>query len=120
MAQSITVTGGTAAANAVTGVIVLNPVAKSTTVQLSATALSTTAGTVQVEMSLDDPSQFGGPTTTWSLLSSATAIASSLVAATPLTYTVLSPIGQVRINSTTGSTGAGVTYVLKALQSVTA
>lgn len=120
MAQSITVLGGTATSIAVTGSLALNPVAKSTTVMLSATALSTTAGTVQIEMSLDDPTQLGGPAATWALLSSATAITSSLVAATPLVYTVLSPIGQVRVNSTTGSTGAGVTYVLKALQSVTA
>jgi hypothetical protein len=86
MAQSITIAGGTAAGTAVTGVIALNPVSKSTTVQLSVVAASTTAGTVQIEMSLDDPSliPLGGPSLTWSLLSSATAIASSLVAATPL------------------------------------
>lgn len=120
MAQSITVTGGTAAATAVTGAIALDPTKRSTTVMLSATALSTTAGAVSVEFSLDDPSIPGGPTATWALLSSAVGIASSLVAATPLSWTVLSPIAQVRVNSTTGSTGAGVTFVLKALQSITA
>jgi len=122
MAQSLTVTGGTAAAITAVGTLVLNPVSKSTTVMLSAVAPSSTAGTVQVEFSLDDPSALGAPTATFALLSSATAIASSLVAATPLSWTVLSPIGMVRVNSTLGSTGtAGPTvYTLKALQSVTA
>ncbi len=119
MAQSITVTGGTAAATTATGSIVLDPKMRSTTVMLSATAVSTTGGAVRVDYSLDDPSIVGGPTATWAMLSSA-AITSSLVEATPLAWTVLSPIAQVRIMSTAGSTGAGVTFVLKALQSVTA
>lgn len=106
MAQSVTLSSaGTAA-------MVLNPVLKSTTVVLTpATAGST--GAVQVDFSLDDPTIPGGPTTTWALLSSGAAMLSSNV--TNLTYTVLSPIGQVRINSSANNT----TWTLKALQSVT-
>lgn len=120
MAQSITVTGGTAAAITSSGTIVLNPVARSTTVMLSATVTSTTAGAARVDFSLDDPTIPGGPTATWVQLSSA-AINSSLIAATPLAWTVLSPIGMVRVVSTTGSTGSAPdSFVLKALQSITA
>jgi hypothetical protein len=110
MAQSATL------ASAGTAVIVLNPVAKSTTVQLTATAAST--GAVQVDYSLDDPTIPGGPTTTWSLLSSAAAMTSSTISSSPLSWTVLSPIGQVRINSSAVNTGN--VFTLKALQSVTA
>jgi len=124
MAYSISINGSTTAAGAVTpassGVLALNPVAKTTTVMLSATVVSTTAGTVYVEYSLDDPSIPGGPTATWALLSSVTALVSSVVAAAPYSWTVLSPIAAVRINSTGGSTGGVSVYTLKALQSVTA
>ena len=109
MAKSVTLsTAGTA-------VIVLDPVAKATTIQL--TASSSGVSTVQVDMSLDDPTIVSGPATTWSLLSSAAAITSSNnVFGTGLVYTVLSPLGAVRINSSTIAT----TFTLKALQSVTA
>ncbi len=122
MAQVITLTGSTAATGASTSAsMVLNPVSKSTTVMFSATTNSSTAGTVNVDYSLDDPTILGGPTTTWALLSSAAAITSSQVEITPLTWTILSPIGQLRIRSTSGSTGTGpAVYTLKALQSVTA
>lgn len=118
MAQSISVASSTSAA--VTAQMALNPVAKSTTVLLSAAGATSSNCTVQIEASLDDPTIPGGPTATWALLSSATAISASLVLATPLMYTVLSPVGMVRINSTTGSTGGTYTFTLKALQSVTA
>ena len=118
MAQSVTVTGSSATGvAATTGVIVLNPVSKSTSLMLT-TVIGATLQTVQVEYSLDDPTQLGGPTATWALLSSATGIASSQ--SNGLSWTVLSPIGQVRINSTSGSTGTASVYTLKALQSVTA
>lgn len=122
MAQTVVTTGSTSATGVTLGTpIVLNPVARTTTVILSATTNSSTAGTVQIEMSVDDPTIPGGPTTTWALLSSASAITSSQVSITPLVYTVLSPIAQVRVNSTSGSTGTGPSvYTLKALQSVTA
>lgn len=120
--KSVTVLGSTASAGTATGTIVLDPVAKSTTIIFTVVnSASTTQGLSQVEYSLDDPSALGAATTTWALLSSATAIASSVVAATPLSWTVLSPIGMVRVNSTQGSTGvAPPSYTLKALQSVTA
>jgi len=118
MAQSVTITVSTAATTQTLGTLILNPVAKSTTVLWTATSGS--SAYALLEMSLDDPSLFGGPSATWAPLSSAT-ISSSNVAATPLTYTVLSPVGGVRINSTTGSTGAtAATFTLKALQAVTA
>lgn len=108
MAQSVTLSSvGTAA-------MVLNPLAKSTTVQLTVPS----SGVCQIEVSLDDPSIPGGPTSTWTLLSSATAMPSSTVGAAGLLYTVLSPVGQVRLNSTAVITGG--TFTLKALQSVTA
>ncbi len=124
MAFTVSISGSTTAGGAVTptstGAIVLNPVAKSTTVMLSATAVSTTAGTAYVEFSLDDPTISGGPTPTWALLSSATALLSSVIAVAPYSWTVLSPIAAVRINSTGGSTAGVSTYTLKALQSITA
>lgn len=107
MAQAITLSSvGTAT-------IVLNPVARSTTVMLSAGTAGST-GAVTIEMSLDDPTIPGGPTTTWGTLSSGAAMLSSNV--TNLVYTVLSPIGMVRINSTANNN----TWTLKALQSVSA
>jgi len=108
-------------------VIVLDPVPKSTTIMLSATVNGTSNATVQVEYSLDDPSALNAPATTWSLLSSATALPSSNIGSAAssspngLSWTVLSPIGQVRVVSTGGSSGGvGNVYTLKALQSVTA
>ncbi len=120
MAQTVTLSGSTTAAGAAatTPTIVLNPVSKSTTITLNTVFASTTAGTIRVEYSLDDPTIPGGPATTWALLSSAAAITSSL--SDGLSWTVLSPIGQVRLNSTGGSTAGVSVYTLKALQSVTA
>ncbi len=113
MAQSITLS------SAGTATLVLNPVSKSTTVVLTGTVNSTTT-TVQVEMSVDDPTIPGGPTATWALLSSATAmIGSSTTSALSLVYTVLSPMGMVRLNSTTAA-GSSVVFTLKALQAVVA
>ena len=109
MAQSVTMS------SAGTATLVLNPVARATTVQLTATSAS--SGVSQIEISLDDPTLVGGPTATWSLLSSGTAMQSSNVTASGLVYTVLSPVGGVRLNSSVLGVG-GLT--LKALQSVTA
>ena len=107
MAQSVSLSSaGTAA-------MFLNPVAKSTTVLLTIPS----SGVASIEMSLDDPSIPGGPAVTWALLSSA-AIISSNQTPLNLVYTVLSPIGGVRINCSSNATGG--TYTLKALQSVTA
>jgi len=112
MAQSVTLSSlGTAT-------IALNPVAKSTTVQL----IFSSSGTISVEMTLDDPTlvPLGGPALTWSLLSSAAAMQSSTAGTTAgLVYTILSPIGGVRLNSSTGTTTGGP-FTLKAIQSVTA
>lgn len=105
MAQSTTLSSvGTAS-------IFLNPVARSTTVLLSAGTAGST-GAVTVELTLDDPTVIPAPTVTWALLSSGSAMLSSNV--TSLVYTVLSPIGGVRINSTANNN----TWTLKALQSV--
>jgi len=112
MAQTVTLSSvGTAT-------IVLNPVAKSTTVQLT-TVLGSSLSTVQIDMSLDDPTTTPAPTMTWALLSSAATMGSSLIAGVGLVYTVLSPIGAVRINSTANA-GSSASFTLKALQSVTA
>src|SRR5215469_17428079 len=102
MAQSVSILTSTSAA--VTGTIVLNPVAKSTTVVLTGSGATSSNCTVQVEFSLDDPTliPLGGPTATFGLLSSGTAMTASAVAVSSgaLSYTVLTPIGQVRVNST--------------------
>lgn len=110
MAQSVTLSSvGTAT-------MALNPVAKSTTLLYTTTASS---GVGQIEISLDDPSIPGGPTATWALASSATAMPSTTVGTgAGLVYTLLSPVAQARINSTAIISGG--THVLKALQSVTA
>ena len=107
MAQTVTLSSvGTAT-------IVLDPVPRTTSVQISASAVSSLS-TCLVEVSLDDPSTTPAPTMAWSALSSAMLGSSVIVAAA--FYTVLAPVGAVRINSTT----AGVTWTLKTLQSVTA
>jgi hypothetical protein len=106
LSATLSSTNGTAA-------ITLNPLAKSTTVMLTGLTAAT-SGAVQIDMSLDDPTIPGGPTTTWAVLSSGAAMLSSNV--TSLVYTVLSPIGQVRVNSSANNN----TWTLKALQSITA
>ena len=112
MAQSVTLSSvGTAT-------MFLNPVAKSTTVLLSA-SLASTIGVVQIEVSLDDPTILGGPSATWALLSSATAMVGTATVALSALYTVLGPVGGVRLNSSTVTTSSA-TFTLKALQSVTA
>ena len=119
--RSVTITASTQATVAVTpGTIVLDPVPKSTTVMLSAVnAGGSSNALVSVQYSLDDPSASGAATTTWSLLSSAASMTSSAISANGLAWTVLSPIGQVRVNSTSGSSADVVTFTIKALQSVT-
>ncbi len=108
MAQSVTLSSiGTAT-------MALNPVAKSTTLLLATT---TTSGTIQIDISLDDPSIPGGPASTWALASSAATMNSTNLTA-GLVYTLLSPVAQVRLNSTTAVTGGS--HTLKALQSVSA
>lgn len=110
MAQTVTLSSvGTAT-------MALNPLAKSTTFVLTLAS----SGTVQIDISADDPSIPGGPTTTWALASSAASMASSALGSTTtgIVYTVLSPIGQARIKST--ALVSGDSYTLKALQSVTA
>jgi hypothetical protein len=111
MAQVVTLSSvGTAA-------IILNPVMKSTTVVISA-ANGSSNSVVTVELTLDDPTIPGGPALTWGTLSSGAAMTLSSTTTPNLVYTVLSPIGGVRINSTANSSLA--VYTLKALQSITA
>ena len=109
MAQSVTLS------SAGTATIILNPVAKTTSVILSQTVASSLA-VVQIEVTLDDPTTTPAPILSWALLSSAAAMASSV---TPLSllYTVTSPIGGVRLNSST-AVGSSAVWTLKALQSV--
>lgn len=114
MAQSITLS------SAGTATLVLNPVSKSTTVLLSASIASSNTA-ASIEMSLDDPTIPGGPSATWALLSSASGMVGSSANSSPLSvvYTVLSPIGMVRINSSATAASSN-TWTLKALQSVQA
>lgn len=103
----------TTLSSAGTAAIILNPVAKSTTVLMTNPA----SGTASVEVTLDDPTIVGGPSLTWALLSSAAQMISSNATGSVL-YTVLGPIGGVRINAS--SNAGGGTFTLKALQSVIA
>lgn len=112
MAQTATLTScGTSS------VIDLNPNAKETVMQLTVSAGSTGATTIQV--SLDDPNGALG-VTTWGSLSSA--VNSSGIDGIGATYTVLSPISAVRLSGVTTSSSGGVfigTSTLKVIQSVT-
>jgi len=120
MSQSVTILTSTSASQ--TGTLILNPVAKSTTVTLtSTTAAGSSNATVQIEMTLGDPSliPLGGPALAWTALSSGTAMSASAVVS-GLVYTVLSPVGGVRVVSTTGSTTTTYSFNLQALQAVTA
>lgn len=110
MARTVTLSSvGTAA-------IILDPNMRTTSVILSASVASSLT-TALIELTLDDPTTTPAPTITWAPLSSA--LLGSSVAVAAATYTVLSPIGGVRINSTT-VTASSATWTLKALQSVTA
>lgn len=97
-----------------TATLILDPTARTTSVALTVPS----SGVTSVEVTLDDPTTTPAPTLTWTLLSSAAAMASSTVGTAGLLYTVLAPIGGVRLNSSTN--GAGGTFTLKVLQSVTA
>ena len=112
MARTVTLS------SAGTATIILDPVAKSTTVIASASIASSLISPILVEMTLDDPTTTPAPTLAWAPLSSSI-LGSSLSAVPAVTYTVLSPIGGVRLNST-GQAGSSAVWTLKALQSVTA
>lgn len=92
--------------------IILDPVKRTTTVQVTATSGS--SATLFVQYTLDDPTAQPTPTVTWANLSSA--IASSAAGDVGQIYSVLSPIGGLRLNSSTFTSG---TQTLKALQSPT-
>lgn len=92
--------------------IILDPVRRTTTIQLTATSAS--SATIFVQYTLDDPTTTPAPTVTWANLSSA--IASSAAGDVGVMYSVLSPLGGVRISSSTYTSG---TQTLKALQAVT-
>lgn len=96
-----------------TAPIYLDPVPRTTSVILTPATTGST-GAVTIEVTLDDPSTTPAPTITWGVLSSGSAMLSSNV--TSLFYTVMSPVGGVRINSSANNT----TWTLKVLQSVTA
>jgi len=102
--------------------VLFNPVPKSTTIQVTVASGSSGSATF-VQYTLDDPT-VPGTTITWANLSSAIvssntdAVGSgSSVGSGGVTYTMLSPIGGLRLSSSGTVTG---TVTLKALQSVTA
>lgn len=96
--------------------IMLNPTASTTVMQLTATSGSSSTN-MFIQFTLDDPTISKGPAVTWANLSSAIATSSGVDLNGGVIYTVLSPLGGLRISSST--IGAG-TFTLKALQSVTA
>lgn len=111
-AQSVTLSS----AGVSPGSIILNPVLKTTSVQLTVTSGAT--GTNFIQYTLDDPTQPGGVTPVWANLSSA--VASSAVdpatGQSGIFYSVLTPLGGLRISSSTFTSG---TITLKSLQAVT-
>lgn len=95
--------------------IILDPVRKATTVQLTVTNPS--SATIFIQYTLDDPTIVSGSSVVWANLSSA--IASSAVDTggnNGIMYSVLSPLGGLRLSSSTYTSG---TQTLKALTSVT-
>ena len=95
-------------------VIPLNPIAKTTIVQLS--FAGTSSCDVSIQVTLDDP---GSGAQTWSGLS--TTHYSSVNYNDGVLITVLSPIAGLRLSSSTFTNNtSGNTITLKALQSVTA
>ena len=96
--------------------IILNPVSKTTTLQVTFASTASTAGSVQ--FTLDDPTTTPPSAITWGLLSSfnTSTAAATITDTNGAVYTVLSPLGGVRLSGTT--VGAAIT--LKALQAVTA
>jgi len=109
MAQSVSLS------SAGTATLILNPVARSTTVVMTTTAGSSNAA-ITIEGTLGDPTIVGGPALAWGTISSGAGMLSS--ATGNLFYTILSPLGGVRLNSTANSSLPS--FTLQALQSVTA
>ncbi len=95
--------------------IMLDPVPKSTTIQVTV-ASGSSGSNIFAQFTLDDPSA-PGTTVTWSNLSSAIVSSNADLNGAGATYTMLSPVGGLRLSSTTAVTG---TVTLKALQAVTA
>lgn len=92
--------------------MILDPVKRATTVQLTATSAS--SATIFIQYTLDDPTSVTGSSVVWANLSSA--VASSAAGDVGVLYTVLSPLGGLRLSSSTYTSG---TQTLKALQSPT-
>jgi len=95
--------------------IMLNPVYKTTTIQVTVASAATGTSSF-VQFTLDDPTTTPAPTISWANLSS-TIVSSVADTGGGLIYTVLSPLGGLRLSSTATVTGA---ITLKALQAVTA
>ncbi len=98
--------------------IILDPKLKTTTVQLTV-ASGTTAGSslTFIQFTLDDPTTTPAPTISWAPLSSSvTSSGLDTSAGGGLIYTVLSPLGGLRLGSSGTVSG---TITLKSLQSIT-
>lgn len=94
--------------------IICDPVKKATTVQATVTS-GGSAASLFIQFTLDDPTSVTGSSVVWANLSSALT-SSGLDTAGGIIYSVLSPIGGLRLSSTTFTSG---TVTLKSLQSVT-
>lgn len=95
--------------------VILDPVKKATTVQATVTS-GGSAASLFVQFTLDDPTSIAtGSSVVWANLSSALT-SSGLDTGGGIVYTVLSPLGGLRLSSTTFTSG---TVTLKALQTVT-
>jgi len=112
MAQSTTLSS---AGNSVP--IILDPKLNTTTLQytVSTGIASSISGNAFIQFTLDDPTITPPPTISWANLSSAIT-SSAADGGIGIIYTVLSPLGGVRVTASTSVTG---TITLKSLQSVT-
>jgi len=108
----------TLATSSFSGAIILNPVFKTTTIQV--TASSGAVGSQGfVQFTLDDPTVTPSPTVSWANLSSALN-STTMDTGGGVIYTVLSPLGGLRLSLAGSTVAVSGTITLKALQSVTA
>lgn len=95
--------------------IMLDVSSKTTTIQVTV-ASGSSGSNIFAQFTLDDPSTTPPPSVAWSNLSSAI-VSSQADNGVGAIYTVLSPLGGLRLSSTTAVNG---TIILKALGAVTA
>lgn len=97
--------------------IFLDPTAKTTVVQLSATL--TASGDATIQVTLNDPSSPSTAAVTWTSISTTHYSSVNALGTDGTFLTILSPIGGLRISST-NMAGSSAAFTMNVLQSVTA